>query len=78
MVLFLLPVIPTTVVFGKVGGNTIACTESASASVMYAYFNVGYVYITSSGPCGTGYDYCAVMGNPGNACGVPVHRVMNG
>ncbi len=65
--LFLLPVVPITVVqaapYGPGGG---AIPGSASASPMYAYLGLGAVYVPGSG---MGHSYCFMYGNPGTICG---------
>ncbi len=71
--LFLLPVVPITVE-PYCSPHLIGCplSESVSASMMYAYFGVGSVYVPNySG----GNNYCVMYGNPGTMCGVIMQRM---
>lgn len=71
LVLFLLSVVPISVQYACWSLNPADCpTYSTHASVTYAAFNVGVVYITSNH---AGPVYCWMEGNPvdnGAVCGI--------
>jgi hypothetical protein len=74
--LFLLPVVPITVVFDCSGGMECpvgVLPVSASASVTYAYFGFGTVQVPNT--LGGGHSYCLMYGNPGTMCGFPLQRM---
>ena len=73
LTLLLLPVVPITVAL--TAPQTIATgveMAPASASVTYAYFGMGAVYVESFGG---GHVYCLMYGNPGTMCGQPWLRL---
>jgi hypothetical protein len=70
VVLFVLPVVPTTMEIPTCATSGCGTTgEPSIVSVTYSFLHIGYIYIKTSGFEGTGYRYCWVTGDPGNACG---------
>ena len=80
LALFLLPVVPITVASPYTEGTprSLSSYQSASASMMYAYFGVGAVSVPNPNPLLTGsapQTYCLAYGNPGVMCGYPLQRM---
>ena len=86
LVLFLLPVVSISLASMSICSPEYGVSSCpppvypGSASMAYAWFGIGAVYVPSPPGLvmGPSHSYCLMDGNPGTMCGYAEHMTMNG